>query len=94
MEYLKWLNYCGTINLLVYYSQTSTSSHLSTVATSLQWPVFLADSPYFDSCLNLSTTAISLQQPLSSVPQVAIVERFNCILYLVLTCGSSLYLFT
>ena len=49
------------------------------MATSLQRPLFLADSPYFDSSLNLSTTVISLQQPLSSVPQVAIVERFNCI---------------
>ena len=39
-------------------------------------------------------TATSQQQPLSSVPQVAIVERFNCILLLVLACGSSLYLFT
>ena len=26
-------------------------------ATSLQWPLFLADSPYIDCCLNLSTTA-------------------------------------
>ena len=35
------------------------------------------DSPYIDSCLNLST-----QRLLSSVPKakVAIVERFNCML--------------
>ena len=61
--------------------------------TSLQQPLFLADSPYTDSCLNLSTTATfladshkltlvktSLQRPLSSVSKVAVVERFNCIL--------------
>ena len=27
------------------------------IVTSLQRPLFLADSPYIDSCLNLSTTA-------------------------------------
>ena len=41
--------------------------------------IFLADIPYIDSCLNLSTTATSLQRPLSSVPKVAVVERLNCI---------------
>ena len=40
--------------------------------------VLLADSPYIHSCFNPSTTATSLQWPLSSVPKVAIVERFNC----------------
>ena len=34
------------------------NSHLSTTATSLQQPNFLVDSPYVDSCLNLSTMAI------------------------------------
>ena len=29
--------------------------------------------------LNLSTTSISLQWPLSSVPKVAMEEKFNCI---------------
>ena len=33
------------------YSRTSTNGHLSTTAT------ISADSPYIDSCLNLSTTA-------------------------------------
>ena len=28
------------------YSQTSSNSHLSTTATSLQWPFFFAHSPY------------------------------------------------
>ena len=54
------------------YSRTSTNNHLSTMAT------FLMDSPYIDSCLNLSTTATSLQRPLSSIPKVALVEMFNC----------------
>ena len=39
------------------YSQTSTNGHLSTMATSQQWTLFLADSPYIHSCLNLSSTA-------------------------------------
>ena len=30
------------------------------MATSLQWPFFLADSPYIDSCFNLSTMATFL----------------------------------
>ena len=47
--------------------------HLSTAAT------FLADSPYIDSCFNLSTTATSLQWKLSSVPKVAVLERFKII---------------
>ena len=38
----------------------------------------LADSPYIHSCFNLSTTATSRQWQLSSVPKVAVVERFNC----------------
>ena len=40
-----------------YNSQTSTYGHLSTTATSLQRPFFLADSPYIHSCFNLSTMA-------------------------------------
>ena len=46
-------------------------------ATSLQWPFFRADKSYTDSCLNLSTMATSLQRWLSSVPMVAIMNRFN-----------------
>ena len=46
---------------------------LSTAAT------FLADSPYIDSCLNLSRTATFLHRPLSSVLKVAVVESFNFI---------------
>ena len=56
------------------YSWTSTNGYLSTTA------IFLADSPYVYSCLNLSTTATSLQhRPLSSVPKMTVVERINCI---------------
>ena len=39
--------------------------------TSLQQPLFLADNPNIDSSLNLSIMATS------SVPKVAIEERFN-----------------
>ena len=65
---------------------TSHSGRLSqrpplTAATSHNGHFFLADSPYIiRSCLNLSTTATSLQWQLSSVPKVAVVERFSCIL--------------
>ena len=41
--------------------------------TSLQQPLFLVDSPYTESCLNLSTTFTFL-----SVPKVAVVKGFNC----------------
>ena len=69
-----------------YLSTTATSlqqspfhnGHFSTMATSLQRPFFWADSPYVHYCFNLFTTATSLQRPLSSVPKVAIAERFNC----------------
>ena len=45
------------------------------VHSNLLWrPLFLADSPYIDSYLNLSTMATSLQPPLSSVPKVAVVS--------------------
>ena len=33
------------------------NGHLATTATSLQQPLFLADSPYIDFCFNLSPTA-------------------------------------
>ena len=45
------------------------------MAASPQRPFFLANSPYTDSCFNLSATVTSLQWPLSSVPKVAIVEQ-------------------
>ena len=54
------------------YSRTSTNGHLSTTA------FFLVDSQYIHSFFILSMAATSLQWPLSSVPNVAIVERFNC----------------
>ena len=54
--------------------QTSTTGYLSITAT------LSPGSPYIDSCLDLSTTTTSLQRPLSSVPKVAVEERFNCIL--------------
>ena len=41
----------------LYDSRTFTNGHLSTTATSLQRPFFLADSPYIHSCFNLSTMA-------------------------------------
>ena len=56
------------------YSQTSSNGHLSTKATSLQRPLFLADSLYIDSFVDLSTMATIV------CPKVAIVERSN-ILY-------------
>ena len=45
-------------------------------------PLFLADVPYTDSCLNLSTTVTSPQRSISldlNVAVVSVVERFNCI---------------
>lgn len=54
--------------------QTSTTGYLSITAT------LSPGSPYIDSCLDLSTTTTSLQRPLSSVPKVAVEERFNFIL--------------
>ena len=51
-----------------WYSRTSTNGQLSTTAI-----FFLVDSPYIDSCLNLSTTAIFFCSKVSAV------ERFNCI---------------
>ena len=45
------------------------------MAASPQRPFFLANSPYTDSCFNLSATVTSLQWPLSSVPKVAFVEQ-------------------
>ena len=65
----------------VCYSRTSTNGHLFKTATSVQrsFFIFLADSPYIHSYFNLSSMATSLQWPLSSVPKVAVVERFNCI---------------
>ena len=43
------------------FDSTSNNGHLSTMATSLQRPLYSVpeDSPYIDSCLNLSTTASS-----------------------------------
>ena len=59
-------------------SRNSTNVHLSTTSITLQRPPFLANSPYTDSCLNLSTAINSLQRPLSSVSKVALLERINC----------------
>ena len=59
-------------HLTIKYSRTSTNTHLSTTATSLQRPLYFvpADSPYIYSYLKLSLTATSLQwqQPLTRVP--------------------------
>ena len=46
------------------YRRPSTNGHLFTTATSLQRSLFFvpADSPYITSCLNVSTTATSLQR--------------------------------
>ena len=64
------------------YSWTSANSCLSTVTCTSP---FLVGSLYIDSCLNLFRMATSLQQPLSSDPKVAIVERVNCIRIIIYT---------
>ena len=69
---INWLQYaCNTLDTCFKYSWNSTNSHLSTMA------IFWADKSYTDSCLNLSTMATSLQRSISSVPMVAIMNRFN-----------------
>ena len=56
----------------LYWRPPLDNDHRCTKAT------FLANSPYIDSCLNISTLATStLQRPLSSVPKVAVMARFN-----------------
>ena len=53
-------------------------------ATSLQRPLFCPSRQKIHTwtlVYNLSTTATSLQLPLSSVPKVAVVESFNCIIF-------------
>ena len=62
----------------MHYSPTSPNGHLHNVHLSTA-ATFLADRPYIDSCFNLSTTATSLQWKLSSVPKVAVLERFKVI---------------
>ena len=62
----------------MHYSPTSSNGHLHNVHLSTA-ATFLADSPYIDSCFNLSTTSASLQWKLSSVPKVAVLERFKII---------------
>ena len=57
------------------------SGHLSSTVTSPQRPpfttaLFLVHSPYIHYIV--STSLQRLQRPLSSVPNVAVVERFNC----------------
>ena len=57
------------------------NGHLFTMATSPQRPpfttaLFLVHSPYIHYIV--STSLQRLQRPLSSVPNVAVVERFNC----------------
>ena len=62
---VKWKKKTPILNTVLQH----TNGHLSTTVTSLQQPVFLADSPYIDSCLTLSTTANFY------CPKVAIEER-------------------
>ena len=62
----------------MHYSPTSPNDHLHNVHLSTA-ATFLADRPCIDSCFNLSTTATSLQWKLSSVPKVAVLERFKII---------------
>ena len=53
-------------------------------ATSLQRPLFCPSRHKIHTWTlvqNLSTMATSLQWPLSSAPKVAVVERFNCIIF-------------
>ena len=47
---------------------------LKATSTSLQLPFFLADSPYINSCFNLSTMATFF----GPQAKVAVVERVNC----------------
>ena len=54
--------------------QSSYRVELPLKATSLQLPFFLADSPYINSCFNLSTTATFF----GPQAKVAVVERVNC----------------
>ena len=71
----------GLVTTIGIYSRTSTNGHLSTTA------IFFGgggDSPYIDSCLNLSTTVTFLQWLLSPIPKVTVLERFNCIYKLIL----------
>ena len=63
---------------------TTTVEPPLTVTSATTTIIFLADSPFIDSCLNLSTTVTSLQWLLSPVPKVAALERFNCICKLIL----------
>ena len=66
------------LNSFCQKSFTADYTAVSALATSLQWRI---KNPYIDSCLNLPSTAVSLQRPISSVPKVAFVERFNYLLW-------------
>ena len=63
------------------YSQTSPNGHLSTMATFFRPGE--QKSPFIDSCLKLLYNG-NLFTTSTSVPKVAIVERFNCKLIAVL----------
>ena len=62
------------ITTVLDYTRTSTNGHLSTTAI-----FFRGQSIH--SLVSASTTTISLQCLLFSVPKVAVVESFNCIRY-------------
>ena len=55
----------GSVTTIGIYSRTSTNGHLSTTAIFF----FLANSPYIDSCLNLSTTVHLSTMATFSCPQ-------------------------
>ena len=65
-----------TAIFLAYSPYSHSCFNFSTMATSLQRPFFLADSPYIHYVV--STSLQRLQRPLSSVPNVTVVGRFNC----------------
>lgn len=60
-----------TFNESISCRRTSTNDHLELSTTATFW----ADSPYIQSCFNLSTTTTFLQWPLVSVPKVAVLPE-------------------
>ena len=75
------------------YSRTCTNDHLSKTTNSLQWPLFWgADSPYIDSCLNLSTTA-TFCCPQSGCCSSSLVRVTPSHKGFIGTCGQSGYVF-
>ena len=66
--------FCHSLVMSRFFSPFFTTVEPPVTATSLQWPFFFvpADSPYIDTCLNLSTTAT----PTKARPQLT--AKINC----------------